>query len=128
MGGLVTRRNLAFAISAWAIVACLLMAVRAPAMIRFPITGTFAMFGVGAAAVLILRIESIPLRFGLIAATGLASLILASEIPLLLVSFDAAASLAIQAVVTVAICFVVVLRERGHVDPPADLAKDGDQG
>lgn len=107
----VTRQRIAIGLIVWTALAALLFWLNAPLFLRLPINGIYAVFAVGFAVVLLLKIEPVPIALGLSTAVGFTSLILASQLTLYTpIGFSAAWTMAAQATAVVVLSLIVIMQ------------------
>lgn len=105
----------AWALIIWSVVSIALVLISAPVWLRLPIVGLFALLAVGFATVLVLEIRQVPLAIGIVIASGLASLILASEVVLYAGTWSPLRALVLQALLVISLCSYVAIRENREV-------------
>lgn len=103
--------NMAWALMIWSLASIALVLVSAPVWLRLPVVGLFAVLAVGLATVLVVGIRQVPQAIGIAIATGLASLILASEAVLYAGTWSPLRALTLQALLVISLCGYVVIRE-----------------
>ena len=106
----------------WSVVAVALAAVGGPSWLNTPIVGTYTLLAVGIAVVLAGRIRDIPTAIGVSVAAGVGSLMLASELFLIVNRLQPLATLALQAVVVCGLAVWSFVRGAGKSAPKESQA------
>lgn len=107
---------IAWLVIVWGPLSIMLVLVNAPTWIRLPVVGLFTLFGVGLAAVLLLRIETIALMLSIMISVGVASLIVVSLIFLYVDQFSAFGTLVVEASAAWIMAALILRREYRKVD------------
>ena len=103
---------LAGALVAWSVLAVMTAVVDPPAWVGLLVAGTFSLLAVGLAVVLVAGMRDVPIAIAVAVSAGLASLILGSELFLIVDHLRPLATIVVQAALVCALSAWAFLRYR----------------